>query len=261
MSATRLFFVLLVLLVRPQAHARSPEAASPPPQGGSSATFVPVQETPLPTAIFRNLASGKKQTVVAYGTSLTIGGAWARALGEYWEKHYPGRVAFANAAKSGMHSGWGVENLAERVLSQNPDLVFLEFAINDASTKNQVSPEQSVANLDAMIQALKKQNPRVEIVLQTMNPAYDSPRMPEKKFGSDRPLLEAYYAGYRDYARRHALPLVDHYPVWKNIRRDDPRRFEDMVPDGIHPNETASVAVTWPAVEALLERARAAATR
>ena len=137
--------------------------------------------------------------------------------------------------------------------------MFLEFAINDASTKNQVSLEQSVANLDAMVRALRKQNPKVEIVLQTMNPAYDSPRVPEKKYGGDRPRLEAYYGGYRDYARKHGLPLVDHYPVWARLLRDEPKRFEEMVPDGIHPSGTASREVTWPAVESLLERARAAA--
>jgi len=218
-------------------------------------------QTPLPTSVFRKLAAGEKQTVVAYGTSLTIGGAWAKSLGEYWENHYPGRVLFLNAAKSGMHSRWGVENLAERVLSKNPDLVFLEFAVNDASTRNQVSPEESAANLDAMVRALRKQNPQVEIVLQTMNPAWDSPRVPEKKYGSDRPRLEAYYEGYRAYARRHGLPLVDNYPLWTRIRHEDVGRFEKMVPDGIHPSSGASLAVTWPAVEALLERARAAAAR
>ncbi len=218
-------------------------------------------QTPLPTAIFKNLAAGQKQAVVVYGTSLTINGAWTVALSGYWDKHYPGQVAFTNAAKAGMHSNWGVENLAERVLSKNPDLVFLEFAVNDASTKNQVSLEKSVANLDAMVRALRKQNPRVEIVLQTMNPAWDSPRVPEKKYGSDRPQLEAYYDGYRAYARSHGLPLVDNFPAWTKILREDAERFHEMVPDGIHPSSTSSVAVTWPAVEALLERARAAAAR
>ena len=33
-----------------------------------------------------------------------------------------------------------------------------------------------------------------------------------------------------------------------------------MVPDGIHPSSTSSIAVTWPAVEALLEKARLAAS-
>lgn len=237
------------------------DAAASRELGRRLASAMLALQTPLPTSVFQNLASGKKQTVVVYGTSLTIGGAWAGSLGEYWDKHYPGQVAFANAAKSGMHSRWGVENLAERVLAKNPDLVFLEFAINDASTKNQVSLDQSAANLDAMVRALRQKNPKVEIVLQTMNPAYDSPRVPEKKYGGDRPQLEAYYDGYRDYARQHALPLVDHYPAWKKIQRDDPQRFEDMVPDGIHPSGPASVAITWPAVEALLERARAAATK
>ena len=35
------------------------------------------------------------------------------------------------------------------------------------------------------------------------------------------------------------------------IQKEEPERYQKMVPDGIHPSSTSSVAVTWPAIEAL----------
>ncbi len=228
-----------------------------------AAPAAPAAELPkesLPVTVFKNLQAGKKQTVVVYGTSLTIQGVWTKALNAYFDKQFPGLVTFHNGAKSGMHSDWGVANLSERVLAKNPDLVFIEFSINDAATKNNVSLEKSQANLHSMVKALRQQNPNADIVLQTMDVAWDSPRVPDKKYGSDRPKLEAYYEVYRRYARNHQLPLVDHYPNWLRIQKEEPERYQKMVPDGIHPSSTSSVAVTWPAVEALLEKARGKAS-
>lgn len=219
-------------------------------------------ETPkevLPVTVFKNLKAGKQQTVVVYGTSLTINGAWTKSLKEYLDKQFPELVTFHNSAKTGMHSNWGVENLQERVLTKNPDLVFIEFSANDAATKHNISTEQSSANLDAMVKAVRKQNPQVDIVLQTMNPAWDSPKNPEKKYESDRPNLEGYYDVYRRYAHEQNLALVDNYPNWVKIQKKELERFQKMVSDGIHPHSGPSVAVTWPAVEALLEKARNAA--
>jgi len=215
-------------------------------------------EEALPSTIFKNLKEGKKQTVVVYGTSLSIGGAWAKAVDEYFAREFPGQVSFFNAAKAGMHSNWGVENLQARVLGRHPDLVFIEFSANDAATKHGISREKSAANLDQMVKALRQQNPQVDIVIQTMNPAWDSPKI-EKKYGSDRPDLPEYYEVYRSYAKANQLPLADHYPVWLKLQTEKPEEYQKEVPDGIHPQSEPSLATTWPTIRTLLEEARAAA--
>lgn len=216
---------------------------------------------PLPAMFFKNLNAGKPQTVVVYGTSLSVSGAWVAELEKYFKKNCRGKVTFVRAAISGRTSRWGLAKLEERVLSKNPDLVFIEFSVNDSATKHKISTKKSEENLDAMVRALRKQNPQVEIVVQTMNPAWDSdaPKANGKKYGSDRPQMEKYYDVYRDYAVRNKLPLVDNFPVWQDIMKNDMKRYMKMVPDGIHPDADASRNVTWPAVKALLEKARAAA--
>lgn len=215
--------------------------------------------SPGPTSLFTNLASGKHQTVVVYGTSLTAAAEWPKALAAYFEQEFPGQVTFVNAAQSGQHSNWGVANLTERVLAKMPDLVFLEFSVNDSATKHGISTEQSAANLHQMVRALREQNPQVEIVLQTMNPAWDSPTEPNgKKYGSDRPEIKTYYAVYRRYAEEHSLPLLDHLTAWQKLQRDNLPEFQRLVADGIHPIPEGSLAITWPAIKALLEETRAA---
>jgi lysophospholipase L1-like esterase len=214
--------------------------------------------TPLPDKIFKALEAGKFQTVVVYGTSVTINGQWSKEMEAYFETLYPGQVNFFNSAKAGMHSNWGVKNLKERVLDKKPDLVFLEFSINDAATKHGISIQNSQRNLDTMVRMLREQNPQAELVLQTMNPAWDSPHV-SKTYGSDRPNLEDYYEVNRRYARVHELPLVDNYLVWKKIMDEEPERYQEMVPDGIHPNSGPSREIAWLTIKELLDRARALA--
>lgn len=208
-------------------------------------------------SFFKNLQAGQKQSVVVYGTSLSHTSAWPRALQEYFDTHFPGLVTFVNSAQSGQHSNWGLANLQERVLAHQPDVVFLEFSANDAATKHGISLEKSAANLDEMVSALRQQNPRVSIVLQTMSQCWDSPDEPMgKKSASDRPHLEEYYSVYRRYAREQALPLLDHNLDWLNLQRQDEAKFKRWLPDGAHPASEASLAVTWRSVHALLEIAR-----
>jgi len=208
------------------------------------AADAPAKE-PLPINVFKNLESGKKQMVVLYGTSLTVGGEWAKAVKNYFDRQFPGQVAFVNAAQSGQESNWGVTNLQKRVLARNPDLVFIEFSVNDAATKHDISLEKSEANLDTMVKAMRQQNPRVDIIVLTMNPGWDSPDQPShKKYASDRPHLADYYDVYRKYAREHSLPLVDIYPLWAKLQQTDEAKFHKWLPEGLHPIPEASLAVT-----------------
>ena len=212
---------------------------------------------PLPVTVFKNLQRGDKQTVIVYGTSLTAISEWPNALKAYFDKQFPGQVIFINGAKAGETSNWGLPNLKERVLSKMPDLVFIEFSVNDAATKHNISIEKSLSNLDTMVKALRQQNPQIDIVLQTMNPAWDSPNEPSHKlYASDRPHLADYYEGYRQYAHEYNLPLVDHYPAWLKLQQTDEEKFKKWLPEGLHPIPEASLAVTWPLIESLLENAR-----
>ena len=207
---------------------------------------------PLPTALFENLHAGKTQTVVVYGTSLTEFGPWVKQLQEWFNTAYPGKVKVINSGGSGQNSQWGVVNVKAKVVDLHPDLVFIEFAINDAHVKFKITPEQSLANLTTIVSAITKGDPQTGIVLQTMNAAIDAP---PKTAGTDRPKLADYYANYVRFATQKKLPLIEHFPLWSKLAHDDAKKFLTYAPDGLHPNEAGIKALTWPDIEALLKAA------
>ena len=188
-----------------------------------------------------NLESGKMQTVVAYGTSLTASGAWVGQLQATLDRRYPGKVKVINSGADGMSSEWGVENLDQRVIAKKPNTVFIEFAINDAFLSYKTTVNQARRNLENMIDRILAANPACEIILMVMNP-------PLGTHLESRPNFRDYYQMYRDVARERGLPLIDHYPSWEKILSQMPSLFKRYIPDGIHPGVQGCRMVVTPII-------------
>ncbi|MDR2675301.1 MAG: SGNH/GDSL hydrolase family protein [Opitutaceae bacterium] len=207
-----------------------------------------------------NLKAGKNQTVVFYGTSLTATGKWCADLSGWLNTLDPAGKARAVVHKSGLSgraSRSGLDNLQDRVIKFKPDTVFMEFAINDAYSGPNYPPrhpdygmtvEKSMANLARMIGMLNEALPGVEIIMQTMNPVWDSPHGSGVS-ASSRPELEVYYEGCRQVAKKHGLLLIDHYPNWIKLRETDPELFQAYIRDGTHPTPEGSTAITTPQIK------------
>ncbi len=172
--------------------------------------------------------------VIFYGTSLTKSGGWVELLSTELQQRNPTLGSF-NHAHDGQHSRWGAENFSERVLAHAPDVLFLEFAINDAVARFDLSPRESRRNLDAMLDQLAAQQPHCAVVIQIMNPVIDRP------LGHDghRPQLPVYEQVARDVAAHRKLLLVDHSPAWRALLKQGDDAFRQCVPDGLHPNRLA----------------------
>lgn len=192
-----------------------------------------------------NLEAGKNQCIVTYGTSLTDGAAWVKDLKARLEEKYPGLATVINSGKGAMWSQWGVENLSERVLSHRPDMVFIEFAINDAYLPYETTLDQCRNRLEAMIDRILEVNEKCDIVLMTMNP-------PVGASLEVRPIFNEYYDVYRSVAKEWDLPLIDHFVAWNAILTENPEQFHQWVPDNIHPIAEGSLAVTAKGVQKLL---------
>lgn len=202
------------------------------------------------------LEAGQSRTLVLFGTSLTEA-AWAVRLAAWLQTRYPNRARCINAALPGKASRTALDELDSLVLSHTPDCVLLEFAVNDATRVYtptdrdfSISLEESRANLERMIARLQRARPTCEIVLQTMNPAWDAPN--GRRSASLRPELAAYYDGYRRVAAERGLRLIDHTQEWSRLQAADPHRFHEFVPDGVHPSAEGSETITFPAVLAAL---------
>ena len=169
-------------------------------------------------------------TIVAFGTSLTARNDWPRALEETLTACLDREVTVASVALPGAGSAWGLEAVGE-VIARAPDLVLMEFAINDADMRDGVSlavaSDQHREILNRLVEAL----PRVQILLMTMSHAHGLR-------GWTRPFLSGHYAQYRDLAEAHGAGLLDLYPRWLGAPAQV-RRFED----GLHPDDAQVRAV------------------
>ena len=194
----------------------------------------------------KQLEKGKPQTIVCYGTSLTAGDdGWVSLLEQYLQKYYGENVNVINSAVGGMWSGWGVENLDEKVIANKPDAVIIEFAVNDSHKGYKTSKEDSRNNLNQMINRIKKANPKCEVIVMVTNPIVGY-------HAEGREEVVAYFDGYRAVAKERKLKLIDTYDIWSSIYKADPRVFSALMPDGIHPNTSGSRLVTLPVVISVL---------
>jgi lysophospholipase L1-like esterase len=190
-----------------------------------------------------HLEAGDAQTIVAYGTSLsfTTTSFWFERLRDDLDRVFPGQATLLDRALGGVASDWGVERLDIRVLDAAPDVVFIEFAINDAFLDYNITVAQAETNLLNILDRIQSALPNCEIILMTMNPPFFLPL-------ENRPNYKAYYQMYRDVARRRDLPLIDHEPNWDEILETDAALFYSYLPDAIHPNEAGTLAVITPEI-------------
>ncbi len=175
-----------------------------------------------------NLKAGKKQSIVAYGTSLTQGGAWVKQLQDYLNKTYPGLATVTNSGGSGQHSGWGLQNVQEKVIKFKPDVVFIEFSTNDCVGRFKLSVETAKSNITEITKKIKEANPDCEIIIQIMNPVIG-------ERAADRKDMKTYQQMYRDFAKDNGFILIDHMPEWEKVLKKDEKEFLKLVPDGLHP--------------------------
>lgn len=192
--------------------------------------------------LIQNLEAGKKQVIVAYGTSLTARGDWVTQLDRTLNKQYPGLATVVNSGGPGMWSKWGVDNFDARVIQKNPDTIFIEFCINDSVARFDCSVERAQANLENMIERMLKSNPRCEIILMTMTPGDKYPEGHQ----SHRKNIAEYYDMYRSIAKQRGLLLIDHYPNWKALQTKDRNLFATYVPDSIHPTADGDSNIVTP---------------
>ncbi len=90
--------------------------------------------------------------IVTFGTSLTARGGWQNALAISLERCIGKPVRVTNLAKNGASSDWGFAN-TDKVIASKPDVVLIEFSINDAALNRVLTPRASAANVRSIVRA------------------------------------------------------------------------------------------------------------
>jgi lysophospholipase L1-like esterase len=113
----------------------------------------------LPNFIAR-LKTGGEVKVAYLGGSITAQQGWRPKTLKWFGEQFPGvRVSEINAAIGGTGSDLGVFRLQHDVLQHKPDLLFVEFAVNDAGA----SPEQIYRSIEGIVRKTWKADPATDI--------------------------------------------------------------------------------------------------
>jgi lysophospholipase L1-like esterase len=214
-------------------------------------SFAAGTSSPARVVVFGDSTTAVREGLVVYGALLET---QCRSLG------IP--VDVINAGVRGNTTDHAAERFHADVILRRPDLVVLQFGINDsavdvwkipAASQPRVSLERYVENLQRFVDTLRQQN--VPVVLMTPNPLQWTPQLVEL-YGrppydvTDPEGLNVILRHYADAVRRIAaekeVPLVDVMALHQERGHD---RAEPLLSDGIHPNQRGHALVAHHLVE------------
>ena len=178
----------------------------------------------------QELESGADATIVCFGDSITAGYAVRRGfpsfLLESLRQRFPdSKIEMINSGISGDTSQDGLGRLDWAVLSYEPDLVTINFGINDCVLG--LSLEEFEMNLVVMVRRIRA-GPDSEILLLSSQPLESPPY--------DQRVLD-YYQTVERVAKEMNVGFVDVYGAWmKRVRVGMP--LDSLILPGLdHPNE------------------------
>lgn len=199
--------------------------------------------------------SAESFTIVTFGDSTTATRGPLVVYSMLLEIELPQQgipVKVINAGIGGNTTQNAVARFEKDVLQKKPDLVVIQFGINDSAvdvwkdppaTKSRVSKEKYEANLRSLIKQLKEK--QIDVILMTPNSLRWIPRIkklygkppynPEDPDGFNL-FLKSYAETVRQIAKENNLPLVDVYAAFETYAKQPGQSAQDMLLDGIHPN-------------------------
>lgn len=178
----------------------------------------------------RDLQAGADMTIVAFGDSITAGFAVRRGFPSYWkqmlaEKYPEASIEMINSGISGDTSMDGLARLDYSVLSYEPDLITINFGINDCVLG--LGLEEFEANFVEMVRRIRS-GPGSEILLLSSEPLETPPY--------DRMVLD-YYQAVQRVAKQMDVGFVNVFAAWmKVVNAGTP--LSGLILSGLdHPNE------------------------
>ncbi|HLY11468.1 MAG TPA: SGNH/GDSL hydrolase family protein [Planctomycetota bacterium] len=163
---------------------------------------VPVQECRprggLPNFLAKAATPGLDIKVAYFGGSITAQPGWRPKTLAYFQKSWPSaRFSEINAAIGGTGSDLGVFRLSQDVLEKKPDLLFVEFAVNDGGA----APDQIRRCMEGIVRQTWKTLPDCDICfVYTLTEALAKP-MIEGTFPRAAATME-------EVAERYGIPSI-----------------------------------------------------
>ncbi|MBR3960743.1 MAG: hypothetical protein IKK13_00850 [Clostridia bacterium] len=181
---------------------------------------------------YYKLVNEKKLEVAYLGGSVTNGAGgsngycWASATTEWLKTNFPNaQISDTNAGWGGTGSYWGFHRMDDSVLSKNPDLVFLEYAINDAYAG--YSRVEASLYMEGIVRKIRNTNPNCDIVI-----IFVTDNSGAKRLGTEYEQL----LGHKDVAEHYGIPTINvGFALVKEMERTG-NDWKYYVGDVVHPN-------------------------
>jgi len=132
----------------------------------------------LPNFFLKAQTTGAEVKIGYLGGSITAQNGWRVQTLAHFKKAYP-QASFAeiNAAIGGTGSDLGVFRVKQDVLSQGPDLLFVEFAVNDGGA----DPQRIIRAMEGIVRQTWQANPKCDICfVYTLTEALSPPMLEGK---------------------------------------------------------------------------------
>ena len=173
--------------------------------------------------VMQKAARGEKISIVTLGGSITHGSGasaenkrYANIVAQWWRSAFPtARVNFHNSGIGATGSMLGVHRLDRDVYKYNPDLLVVEFAVNDTSDGTQESYEN-------LIRRVVKQSPDTAIIMLFMTTEWFSDKQAEEV----------------PVGRAYGIPMISYRDAIKPECESGRYTFKNQLSDdGTHPND------------------------
>lgn len=190
-------------------------------------------------AVFEKAQRGEPVTVAAIGGSITAGGQqtqdpenrYIKRVAKWFEANFPkSKVSFVNAGIGGTNSFYGAMRLQRDVLAKSPDLVVVEWAVNNQASKDFAESYEGVLR-----QLLRAPGNIAVIELFFMHKDGENAQMWQEILG-----------------RHYRLPMVSFRDAWWPELTSGRTQWEELYADVVHPKDAGHL-VTGKLLGKLLE--------
>jgi lysophospholipase L1-like esterase len=181
---------------------------------------------------YYRLTNDKKLNIVYVGGSVTDGyGAsdqntksWRHLTTEWFREKFPeARIAETKASIGGTGSYFADFRYEREIKPHNPDLLFIEFAINDHY--GNISYDNVVNTSETLVRKAYEDNPYIDIIYVLV---FD-----EQVADSDYLQLTA----HRDVADKYGLMSIKMSDYFYQMLKKTKGNYQDYFSDGVHPND------------------------
>mgnify|MGYP002622624720 CR=1 FL=1 len=179
--------------------------------------------------VFAKLNSGQTATFAFLGGSITQGWGYRDLTIQWLRDRYPGRINEINAGWGGTGSLIGAIRIARDVLASNPDVIFIEFAVNDLPEDPLLFVQR---NYDGMLRQIRAHNLNTDVCfLETIAPYNVGPYL-----GGQYPTA---VKAHNDVGDHYGAPTVNiGWHLYLQVLGGTP--WQNLAPDQVHPNAAGS---------------------